>query len=303
MNILITGSTGFVGRHLVPQLIKRNFNILELTRNIKRSEDLFGQHTQKYLITDEQDALTDTVIKFNPEIVIHLASYLTAADTYTDLRMLIDVNIFFPARIMDSLKETNLELFINTGTFAEYFSSSENFDPAYLYASTKTASRSILDYYAKAYNFSYATVTPYTIYGGTDDKKKIIDHIYDSLNSERPLDLSPGEQVLDFIHIADIVDFYLLLVNNRGYIPPKTNFPAGTGKGNNLKQLARIFEQQTGMKANINWGGKPYRNTDIMYAVADISLQKKLFNWQPRIELEEGIMLYLTEKNNNRSAV
>ena len=219
-------------------------------------------------------------------------SFLTSLDNYDTLNKLLDANIKFFCRLLDALKEVDLNLFINTGTFAEYYKGDNNFDPAYLYAATKTAARSFLNYYSKVYDFKSITVVPYTIYGGKDSQKKIIDIIYDSLGNELPVDLSPGEQIIDFIHIEDVADFYVYLIKNHEKIKNHANFHLGTGIGTSLRQLTMMIEKTTGKKANINWGGKPYRPSDVMYAVAE----NENFNWQPSISLEKGINLYLSRK-------
>ncbi|MFS2187015.1 NAD-dependent epimerase/dehydratase family protein [Mucilaginibacter sp. Mucisp84] len=297
MNVLITGSTGFLGKHLVPKVIEAGHHVLELTRDADKSEKLFGITTSKYVVTDDQDALTDALDVFKPEIAIHLASYLTSSDSYVDMKRLLDSNLLYMMRLMDALKTSKLRFFINTGTFAEYFKGDANIDPAYLYAATKSASRYFVDYYSKAYGFKAATVIPYTIYGGNDSQKKIIDYIYESIITPEPVNMSPGGQVLDFIHVNDVVDFYLELISNYQSVPGKSVFKVGTGVGHTIKQLAEIIAQKSGTPCNINWGGKSYRPTDVMYAVADTSLQKDLFNWDAKVVLETGVEDYLRTKN------
>jgi nucleoside-diphosphate-sugar epimerase len=297
MNVIVTGSTGFVGRHLVAKLILEKYQILELTRNLDVSTKLYGDNTKKFLINDDQDALVKTIEEFKPDVIIQLASFLTSLDDYNSLNKLLDSNITFFCRLLDATKNSNLKLFVNTGTFAEYHSGDTNFDPAYLYAATKTASRSFLDYYSKVYNFKQTTVVPYTIYGGKDTQKKIIDIIYDSTISETAIDLSPGEQVLDFIHIDDVTNFYMILIKNINRLPAKSNLPLGTGTGHTLKQVAAMIEEVTHQKTNINWGGKQYRNSDVMYAVADLITINYYIDWHPNILLKEGIEKYVMPKS------
>lgn len=292
--ILITGSTGFVGKNLVPKLINEGYEILEITREISKSIDLFSTTTAKIHVNDIN--FKDKIIAFKPEIVIHLASYLTSSDNLTDIEKLVNTNILFLSKVLDAVSNIELKLFVNTGTFAEYFKGDDELLPAYFYAATKTASRSIVDYYANSYNFKQTIIVPYTIYGGNDSQKKIIDIIYESTLNDKPLDLSPGEQVLDFIHIDDVVDFYTTVVNNLNKLPNKTIFKLGTGVGNNLKQVASRIEKITNKQANINWGAKDYRNSDVMYAVANIETLQKYFNWIPKISLEKGLKKYIDKK-------
>lgn len=285
--ILITGSTGFVGRHLVPELLNEGYQILEITRNIEKSSKLFGNKTTKLLYDDTN--FKGKIKEFRPAIVIHLASYLTSSDNLNEITKLIDTNITFLSKILDAISNVNLELFVNTGSFAEYYFGDNEFMPSYFYAATKTASRAIVNYYSNAYNFKQTTIVPYTIYGGNSSQKKIIDIIYESTFSEKPLNLSPGDQVLDFIHIEDVTSFYIAVISNINRLPNKTNFNLGTGKGHSIKEVARHIEKVTNRTTNIYWGGKAYRKSDVMYAVANHDTIIKNINWSPRISLKEGI--------------
>ncbi len=292
--ILITGSTGFVGKHLVEKLFNEGHTLLEITRNTIKSSELFGDMTSKIEVNDV--SFDNKIIDFDPNVVVHLASYLTSSDKWDDVEKLIESNILFLSRLLNTVSKLNIDLFINTGTFAEYFNGDDDFNPAYFYAATKTASRSILNYYSNAYNFKQTTVVPYTIYGDNDSSKKIIDLIFESIESEKKLELSPGEQVLDFIHIDDVLSFYQHLINHKNKIPNKTNFKLGTGEGHNLQQVSSIIESVTNKKTNINWGGKEYRQSDVMYAVANLHEIKDKLTWRPKISLIEGIKKTLINK-------
>jgi nucleoside-diphosphate-sugar epimerase len=286
--ILITGSTGFVGKHLVEKLLNEGHTIVEITRNKTKSSKLFGDRTSKIEVNDIN--FNNKIMEFDPNVVVHLASYLTSSDRWNDVEKLIESNILFLSKLLNTVSKLSLDLFINTGTFAEYFKGDDNYIPAYFYAATKTASRSILNYYSNTYSFKQATVVPYTIYGGNDSSKKIIDLIIESTESKEKLELSPGEQILDFIHIEDVASFYEHMIKHRDNIPDNSNFKLGTGTGYSLKQIASIIESVTNKKTNINWGGKKYRESDIMYAVADIEYINTILDWKPKIKLEDGLL-------------
>jgi nucleoside-diphosphate-sugar epimerase len=292
--ILITGSTGFVGRHLTPVLTNNGFEVLEITRSKNKSIELFGDTTSKVEVNDFK--FEQKIIDFNPEIIIHLASYLTSSDEFEDVRKLIDTNIIFFSKILNVTKKIKLKLFINTGTFAEYSSEkNQKFNPAYLYSASKTASRSFLNYYSKTYDFKEFTVVPYTIYGGKDSQKKIIDYLLESKNSKKAIDLSPGNQKLDFIHINDIVDLYIHLIKNQKTIPDRQNIFAGTGVGTTLKDLATLISNHTENKLNLNWGRKQYRKNDVMDATAPVGLNNFIPKWNVKITLKAGLKKYLTK--------
>jgi nucleoside-diphosphate-sugar epimerase len=299
MRIIITGATGYVGSNLVPKLIQSGNELLEITIEGRKSSELYGASTLQFEYSKKNHIeLIDVISKFNPDICIHLASYLSASDDYITMEKLLAANIDFTCHILDALKNTEIKTFINTGSFAEYHHGDDNLNPTYLYAAAKTASRIFVDYYSKTYNFNNLTVIPYTIYGGEYKQQKIIDIIYDSLQSNKAIGLSPGKQILDFIHVDDVTDFFVEVVNKHSVIPTNTSLPAGTGKGHTLRELATLLEKQTGTSANIDWGRKNYRPRDVMYAVADVSKHVQQLNWSAKISLDEGIRRYLDCKSS-----
>jgi nucleoside-diphosphate-sugar epimerase len=302
MRILITGADGFVGGYLVSRLLEDKHKLFLIGNKNKRLKERFGSiPVCLSFINLPHTELTQKITEFSPEVVFHLAGYTTASDSYTDLKFLFSANILFLGKILDALKDVNLKCFIYTGSSTEFCKEKDILNPAYLYSATKTAGRSILNYYSDVYNFKSIFVTPYNVYGGITSQKKIIDILYNSLDSEFPVDITLGRQVLDFIYISDLIDLFCKILDNVDMIPDKTNFHAGTGKGTSIRKIAKLFEKATGKRANIRWGGIPYRKKDIMHSVADVRKQRELLNWQPEIELKEGIKMYLDTIEGKKS--
>jgi CDP-paratose synthetase len=107
--------------------------------------------------------------------------------------------------------------------------------------------------------------------------------------------MTKGEQILDFIHVKDVVSFFTKIVETKQIIidniPNGENFYVGTGIGTKIRDLAKIIEKTENKKCNIEWGGLPYRPLDVMHAVAPIENNNELIIWKPAISIEEGIEL------------
>lgn len=292
MKILVTGATGFVGQHLVPQLEEFDFKIVVRSLTTKYSND-------KQIIYDI-NSLKDfkkNIEAYNPDIVIHLASYLTSADDTNSIKNIIDSNILFTSILLEALTKSDLKLFINTGTFAEYYFNDGIENPAYFYSASKTAIKPIIKYFKNIKAFKHINIVPYTIYGGKSKSKKVIDFILDSTKSKKSIDMTSGEQILDFIHIDDVVDFYVHCIKNIELLKDNEDYHLGTGKGTSIKELSNIIEDLTNKKANINWGSKEYRPLDIMRATAPIYKLEKELNWKSKVSIENGINIIINGEN------
>lgn len=298
MRILITGATGFVGQNLMLILMNKcpETEILLLCRNLEKA---MGMFSDKKLVIAEAEAW-EKVKAFNPDIVLHLASLSTSRNDSDIVKPLLDSNILYGVRLLDALKEcSNLRLFVNTGSFAEYRWGGESINDAYLYTATKSAFRVFVDYYSQLTGYKYINIIPYTIYGGKPTIKRLMDYILESMDSDAPVDMTAGEQILDFTHVDDLCDFYVHVVthvNDLEQVKNGENFQIGTGKGTSIRELAAMMEEVYGKKCNINWGGRPYRDRDTMHAVASIAKNIELLHWKAKIQLKDGIIKMKNQK-------
>jgi CDP-paratose synthetase len=295
MKILITGATGALGRKLIPYLVKnKDVKILTVNRDIEKASRLFEhyENVQNTTIVHPEDIIT-----FNPKVVIHLASYVTSLDSFEEGKKLIDSNLTYGIQLLDILKHTDsLKLFLNFGTFAEFKTGIEKINNTYLYSASKTAFRAFVEYYASTQNFNLIHVVPFTIYGTDDEKKKIFDFILEGFYSEKPVNMSPGLQKLDFIHVDDICQIIDTLIHSKSSQKLHLqNVFAGTGEPNSLRNVATIMESILGVSPKHNWGGLPYREQEVMYACANIDPLIEL-NCVPKIDLKTGIFNYLVSK-------
>jgi nucleoside-diphosphate-sugar epimerase len=282
--ILVTGASGFVGSFLIPKMIESGHQVLSISRTSIAAVSLSDKNYQICSLNE-----TNLIEDFSPQIVVNLATFSSSTDDIESQKNIIDSNIIFLSNLLHVIKNLKIELFINTGTFAEYFSNDGEFDPAYFYSATKTAGRFIIKYFSKSYSFKTVNVIPYSIYGPNDKRKKLIHTLLDSLDSELAVKTTEGKQILDFVYIDDVINAYLAIINKADLLEDEMVFKIGTGKGVTIRELVSEIEIITGKKANIFWGAIPYRKRDIMIAVADITNAKKNLDWEPMFNLNDGL--------------
>lgn len=296
MKILITGATGFVGKTLIPYLFEKGItDICLLVRNEKKANHLFGNLPLKYINTQTNDWRKD-IIEFNPDTVLHLATYFNTSGDPENAKKIIESNITFTTLLLEAISHTNCHHFINIGTFSEFLYGDGKYYPNNLYSASKTAVRSIIQFYQTQSDWNWINIIFYSPYGRKNDQKKVIDYMVDALDAQKPIKFSKGEQILDFIHVDDIADFFYTLFSKlKLFTELYTQLHLGTGKGYSLRELGFMIEKVSGKKMNADWGGYPYRPLDIMHAVAPISKNIELLNWKTSINLEEGLRIFLDD--------
>jgi len=296
MKILITGATGFVGKTLIPFLVSHGYaNVCLFIRNPEKADRLFGHFQLPYINHHDED-WREQVVSYNPDAVIHMATLFTGRSDADVSAKIIETNVLLTTLLLEALSHTDCRHFINVGTFTEFLYGNEQYFANNLYSASKTAVRPIIQYFQTQSKWNWVNVIVYTPYGRRNEQKKVIDFMADALGSAEPVKFSMGLQVLDFIHVDDMADFfYTLLQRLCTLTAPYYQFHLGTGRGHSLRDVGKVMEQISQSKLNAIWGGYPYRPYDTMYAVAPIAKNIEFLNWQAKISLEEGIRIYLNE--------
>jgi len=290
MNVLITGATGFIGKHLVNRLLTDQHNVF--CTILKEEENPFDQRVKMlYFWEEDSKGIIDFCKKNSIDGVIHLASVFLVAHKYDDVQHLIDSNVKFGTFLLELAVQSKIKWFINTGTFWQNYQNAD-YSPVNLYAATKQAFESIAQYYIETNKIKFCTLRLSDTYGPNDTRPKIF-NLWDKIaKSGETLDMSPGDQLIDISYIDDIIDaFILLMVHISSYIDKSSKasvYAVKAKKKYTLKELAKIFEKVTNQKININWGALPYRDREVMVPWTKGSVVP---GWEPKFNMETGIKL------------
>ena len=195
----------------------------------------------------------------------------------------------FSTRVLEASVKANVKWLINTGTFWQHYEN-RDYSPVNFYAATKQAFEAIAQYYLETTNINFVTLKLNDTYGPEDTRPKIFNLWLKIAGTSETLDMSAGEQLIDIVYIDDVVEAYVkaieLLENDNDKKLKGKSFAVSSGRHIKLRELARVFEEVTGKKLNINWGKKPYRKREVM---VPWNKGQTLPNWKPTITIEEGI--------------
>lgn len=264
---LITGTTGFLGRHLCVKLLEKDYKIVVLVRETSNISFFSKYSKQKVIVCqlDKDFNVIDEVVKnYKPLITFHLAAAFDKGYTNKEIVNLINTNILFGTILLNSLVKCNCKNFINIGTYWQNFKD-ETYNPFNLYAATKQSFQDIIKFYEEEYGLQCITLKLCDTYGENDNREKIINLLKQAYQKDKEVDMTKGEQYLSLTYIDDVVEGIILAsdyVLNRKYCG-YTYFLANKNIIK-LQDLVRSIEKIANKKLKINWGKIKYKKREIM---------------------------------------
>lgn len=287
---LITGGTGFIGRHVSRLFVDRGWAVHSLVRPGITADTIAlmeGQGVAVHQIDGTFEGLRDIVRHTAPDVVIHLAAEYLNQHTPADLDRMIDANIRLTIHLLEAMKELADPKLVYAGTAWQTRSSTE-YEPVNLYASMKQASSDIVRYYVDICGFSTIDLRLFDTYGPGDRRRKVLDLMLDAARSGAVLGMSPGLQILDMTHVEDVADAFEMAANlsreqERG--TSRTYFISGE-RLSLLALGAMIVDKSQG--GVIAFGALPYRKFEVMRPI-EISSTKRLPGWKPTHTLQKFV--------------
>lgn len=306
--ILVTGGTGFIGSHLVERLLeigKRiicvdNFNYFydpQIKRqNIKNSLRSRNFELIEYDIRNKQD-LERVFRSHGINKIVHLAAMPGVRPSIQDPLLYQEVNIKGTINLLELSKENNIEHFIFTSSSSVYgvnsklpFSEADKTSsPISPYAASKQAGELFCYIYYHLYHIPITCLRLFTVYGPRQRPEMAI-HRFTTLiyqGKEIPM-YGDGTSRRDYTYISDIIDGIISALD-REFDYEIINL--GNSKTVELRELISLIEANLGKKAKTR--SLPPQPGDLPITYADISKAKKLLNYNPQVDIEEGITRFV----------
>ncbi len=266
-NILITGSSGFIGSNILLNIFnKHNIYITSRSKISIKLKELKVIHYKNHL------DLNKKLKKIKIDVIIHCGTHYVKNHNVSDINKLTLANIEFGVILLENLKSMGVKKFINFSTVWQNYDGKQ--DIAYnLYSAFKLSYSKILDYYIGKFSFiRFYNLFISDTYGENDNRSKIINLIKQNIRNKKKIRIVSKKLSINLLNVKDIVAAVRIIVD-KNVKPGKYNVT--NNKNIKIYNLVKKIKKVKKIKNLIKFENNSFKNDRIFY-------YKKLPGWQPR---------------------
>jgi nucleoside-diphosphate-sugar epimerase len=299
MRYLVTGGAGFIGSHVVEELVRRGHQVTVFDDlSAGKESNLASIRPQIDLrvasITDLAAIRTACV---GMDYVIHLAARTSVPRSVQDPLETNHININGTLNVLVAARDARVRRFVYAASSSAYGEvpeqpKRESMPPVPIspYGVTKFVGELYARVFGHVYGLENASVRYFNVFGPRQDPTSqysgvLARFMLAILEGRQPVVFGDGEQSRDFTYIANVVDETLRACEAPG--ASGKVFNGGTGARVTLNDVLKLLEKITGRKIQARY--EPPRAGDILHSQADVSLAREVLGYQPLVLFEEGL--------------
>ncbi|MCZ6727259.1 MAG: NAD(P)-dependent oxidoreductase, partial [Acidobacteria bacterium] len=282
---LLTGATGFIGRHCIEPLNRRGWEVIGVTSDAAEPPETDGVSWHRADLLDPA-VPAELIRETRPEGLLHLAWQLTAGsvDNFHWARASLQL-------LMEFAQQSGRRA-VMAGSCAEYDWGAEQplgedspRRPATPYGVCKNALGELVESYRTEVGLSAAWARIFFLYGPGEAENRLVASVTRSLLAGEPARSTHGEQLRDYLYVEDLADALARLVDSdvRGPIN------VAAGRSVRLKELVEEIARQLDRRELVELGAIEARADEAPEVSADVSRLAQELDWQPRFDHAAGL--------------
>jgi nucleoside-diphosphate-sugar epimerase len=286
--VLVTGATGFIGRHCLNALLMRDIELHAVAQSIPKGP--LGRTAWRACDLRDPQSTERLVADLRPSHILHCAWMATPGRFWTDLENL--QWLYSGLAMLSAFRKHGGERFTGAGTCAEYISDADKFieeqtpiSPATLYGKSKAALWTAAQAFASDGGPSVSWGRIFMPYGPGDNPQRLIPTIIAALKEGRPVLLTAGNQERDFVHVKDVADLLVKLL----FSEHTGAFNVGAGRPTSIRYVAEYLAGKLASPKLLNFGARPMPTNEPLKLVADTERVTRIIGWAPSVTLEPGL--------------
>lgn len=306
--VLVTGGVGFIGSHIVEELVGRGVPVIALdnlsTGRVDNVKHLMEKDNFNFVHGDIRD---EKILHENLEevdVIFHEAALANVDESMEMPQIYNDVNVNGTLNLLEAARRSDVEKVVFASSSSVYGENSSPLaedaplDAKSPYALTKLTAERYCLLYHELYGLGTVALRYFNVYGPRQDPTNpyaavITKFMWRVSKGLHPEIYGDGEQNRDFVNVKDVVHANFLAATNKEAVGKTINI--GTGVATDIKNLAFTVIRLFGNK-ELSPVYMRERKGDIRYNCANINLAKKILKYHPKVSLFEGLKALMTEK-------
>lgn len=319
MKILVTGSEGFIGSHLVEMLIKKKHKVRALVLYNSFNSwgwlDSLTEDTKKKIevvLGDIRDKESVEESIKGMDVVINLAALIGIPYSYNASKSYVDTNIIGLLNILNSARKKKLKQIIHISTSEVYGSpkkipikENHNLNAQSPYAASKIAADQLALSFNKSFGLPVTIIRPFNTYGPRQSARAIIPTIITQALKNNRIEVGSTFPKRDLVYVEDTANGIISAIGNKKSIGQVINL--GSGFQISIKDLINKISAIMGVKLKITKNKARYRpkNSEVVRLLACNKKAKKILNWSPKNSgvkgLEKGLIKTINWFRNKKN--
>ena len=293
--VLVTGAGGFVGAAVVRRLAADGIETVALVRDAARAPRLDGLRGRVRLVEAEladAEALLEALRAVRPKACLHLAAGGAVAGR-DQLESLLAVNTLATARLACELAELGCERLVTAGSSSEYgpvagaMAEALLPQPDDIYGVSKLAGGLLARALAAQAGMQSLHLRIFSAYGPGEDRRRLVASVAERLLAGRPVELTPGAQVRDFVYVDDVASAFARALRCQA---SGVSLNVGSGRETSVRELCLLLCELAGADpALLRFGALPYRHGERFSWRADTRAAERLLGWRATTSLRDGL--------------
>jgi nucleoside-diphosphate-sugar epimerase len=280
LKVLVTGSEGFVGKHLCRQLVEEGATVVKdsLVKNIAL------RMPKSHIV--------------GVDVLIHLAARASAFDSANNPYETYSTNILSTLWALETARLNHISKFIYINSYIygqpEYLPVDEKhkINPETPYHKSKYIGEKLCEYYFSDFGINIVTLRTFTLYGPGAKSFQSISRLINQIHHYGNAILSTDSMRRDFLYVEDFVRLVSIIV--RQFPIGYSTYNVGAGKSFELIKVAKLIAKLMNKHIDIIIDKNMFPNK-ILNVVADISKVKKEYDWMPIVEMDEGLRVTIND--------